>query len=504
MKNNLVIYNSLTRQKEQFKPLHENYVGMYVCGPTVYNDVHLGNCRTFMNFDVIYRFLLYCGFKVRYVRNITDVGHLEGDVDTDAEDKVAKKARLERLEPMEIVQRYTNRFHDVMRAFNNWPPSIEPTATGHILEQIEMVQSILDNGFAYETNGSVYFDTEKYRQHYPDYGKLSGKVWDELLAESRTLKNQDEKRNPADFAIWVKADPRHLMRWKSPWSVGFPGWHLECSAMSTKYLGTRFDIHGGGMDLKFPHHENEIAQNVGCCGSHPANIWMHANMLTLNGKKMAKSEGTSIMPDELFAGNSPLLSKGFSPQVVRFFMLQTHYRSTLDFSNDALLAAEKGFQRFTEGLRNLNHLAANHAFSGQGFDDDAWLKIWNDVLANMCDDFNSPRALASLFELVSAINKLKHDQLPPEAVGREQLQWLDGEVQRFTRDVLGLELSAESESAGDDRTAELMEIILQLRKDARDRKDWPTGDFIRDNLKAAGIEVKDTKEGQTWMKLPPS
>jgi len=500
MKEKLEIYNSLTRQKETFKPIHDDYVGMYVCGPTVYSDVHLGNCRTFINFDVIYRFLKYAGFKVRYVRNITDVGHLEGDSDCDAEDKVAKKARLEQLEPMEIVQQYTNGFHDVMRMFNTLSPSIEPTATGHIMEQIEMVQTILDNGYAYEVNGSVYFDTEKYRQDHPDYGKLSGKVWDELIAESRELKNQGEKKHAADFAIWVKADPRHIMRWNSPWSTGFPGWHLECSAMSTKYLGTEFDIHGGGMDLKFPHHENEIAQNVGCCGKHPAKIWMHANMLTLNGKKMAKSEGTSIMPHELFTGNSPLISKGFSPMVVRFFMLQTHYRSTLDFSNEALLAGEKGFQRLTEGIKSLREIAAIHPTVQTGTSDEAWLKLWNDVISHMCDDFNTPRAIAALFELVSEINRLKHGHIPAESVSTKTIQTLAAKVPEFVEQVLGI---AEETDGGDhaDDVNGLMELILHLRQKARANKDWPTGDFIRDKLKTLQIEVKDTKEGTSWNKL---
>jgi cysteinyl-tRNA synthetase len=354
----LQIYNSYTRQKEVFEPIHEGRVGMYVCGPTVYSDVHLGNCRTFVSFDVIYRYLLFLGYKVRYVRNITDVGHLEGDADTGAEDKISKKARLEQLEPMEVVQKYTNGFHEMMHIFNTLPPSIEPRATGHILEQIEMVQKILDNGYAYLENGSVYFDTLKFAQEQDVYGKLSGRVLDDLIAESRdNLKNQGEKRHPADFAIWIKADASHIMRWNSPWSVGFPGWHLECSAMSTKYLGETFDIHGGGNDLKFPHHENEIAQNYGACNCQPAQYWLHANMLLMNGRKMSKSDGNTITPFQLFTGESEHASKGYSPMVVRFFMLQSHYRSTLDLTDTALQAAEKGYKRLMEAWNILSEFS---------------------------------------------------------------------------------------------------------------------------------------------------
>src|SRR6218665_1631106 len=347
---NLKIYNTLTRQKEEFKPINAPYVGMYVCGPTVYNYVHLGNVRTFLTFDVLFRYLTQIGYKVRYVRNITDVGHLVGDGD-EGEDKIGKMAKLEKLEPMEIVQRYTNDFHKVLDQFNFLPPSIEPTATGHLVEQIEAVQTLIDKGLAYESNGSVYFDINKYQAGGNEYGKLSGRILEDLLNETRELDGQAEKRNPLDFAIWKNASPEHIMQWKSPWGMGFPGWHLECTCMSTKYLGKQFDIHGGGMDLKFPHHECEIAQGVGITGVEPVRYWMHSNMLTVNGQKMSKSLGNSFLPSELFAGSHPLLDQAYSPMTVRFFMLQSQYRSTLDFSNDALRAAQKGYRRLINGLR---------------------------------------------------------------------------------------------------------------------------------------------------------
>ena len=398
----LQIYNSYTRQKEVFEPIHEGRVGMYVCGPTVYSDVHLGNCRTFVSFDVIYRYLLFLGYKVRYVRNITDVGHLEGDADTGAEDKISKKARLEQLEPMEVVQKYTNGFHEMMHIFNTLPPSIEPRATGHILEQIEMVQKILDNGYAYLENGSVYFDTLKFAQEQDVYGKLSGRVLDDLIAESRdNLKNQGEKRHPADFAIWIKADASHIMRWNSPWSVGFPGWHLECSAMSTKYLGETFDIHGGGNDLKFPHHENEIAQNYGACNCQPAQYWLHANMLLMNGRKMSKSDGNTITPFQLFTGESEHVSKGYSPMVVRFFMLQSHYRSTLDLTDTALQAAEKGYKRLMEAWNILGELSGGAATPVATALEKEVAEAMEAVHAEMSDDFNTAKVLARLFERVT-------------------------------------------------------------------------------------------------------
>jgi cysteinyl-tRNA synthetase len=403
MEQKLTIYNSLSRKKEEFIPAHEGLVGMYVCGPTVYSDVHLGNVRTFLTFDIVFRYLQFLGFKVRYVRNITDVGHLVGDGD-EGEDKIAKKARLDNLEPMEVVQKYTNGFHDVMRLFNILNPSIEPTATGHIVEQIEMIQQIIANGYGYESNGSVYFDVRKFNEKYP-YGKLSGRVIDELLTNTRELDGQDEKRDPLDFAIWKKAEPQHLMQWNSPWGSGFPGWHLECSVMSTKYLGTTFDIHGGGMDLKFPHHECEIAQNVGACGHEPVRYWMHGNMLTVNGRKMAKSEGNGFTPEELVTGNHKLLERGYSPMTVRFFMLQCHYTSTLDFSNEALQAAERGYKRMTSAMKTAKELVPSAT-------SDENIAVWTQLCYDaMNDDFNTPILISHLFEGVRIINTTKEGKL---------------------------------------------------------------------------------------------
>jgi len=493
------IYNSFSREKEEFVPIHEDFVGMYVCGPTVYSDVHLGNCRTFVSFDVIYRYLKYLGYRVRYVRNITDVGHLEGDADSGAEDKISQKARKEKLEPMEVVQKYTEGFHAMMRKFNVLPPSIEPRATGHIIEQIEMVKKIIENGYGYEKNGSVYFDTIKMVNEGGNYGQLSGRKIDELLVETREeLKNQDEKRHPSDFAIWVKASPTHLMRWPSPWSEGYPGWHLECSAMSTKYLGERFDIHGGGNDLKFPHHENEIAQNLGACKCTPANYWIHSNMLLLNGKKMAKSDGNSITPVELFSGNSPHVTKGYSPMVVRFFMLQTHYRSTLDLTDDALQAAEKGYKRLFDAVEALDKIQGN---SGQITSDlDLQIeKLSVQIKEEMDDDFNTPKALAIIFELVSIINGLKDGHLSMEGVMESTLDWLRVEFKSFLRDVLGLDSEMETSDGG--VVEGLMGLIISMRQEARSRKDWATSDKIRDTLKELNLQIKDGKEGTTWSKL---
>ncbi len=501
MKNELKIYNSLTRQKELFEPIHEDRVGMYVCGPTVYSDVHLGNCRTFVSFDIIYRYLLHLGYSVRYVRNITDVGHLEGDTDTDAEDKVSKRARLEQLEPMEVVQRYANGFHHMMRTFNVLPPSIEPRATGHIIEQINMVQQILDNGYAYVENGSVYFDTMKLIEDYNTYGNLSGRKIEDLLAETRDdLKNQSEKKHPSDFAIWIKADERHLMRWESPWSLGFPGWHLECSAMSTKYLGRTFDIHGGGNDLKFPHHENEVAQNLGACGSAPAKYWLHGNMLLLNGRKMSKSDGNTITPTQLFTGDSPHITKGYSPMVIRFFMLQSHYRSTLDLTDEALQAAEKGYRRLMETHKVLQELQP--AAQPQPAELDRELR--NGVaqaFAEMDDDFNTPKALARLFELAPRINGLKGGTLQLQDVAPETLQQLKDAFHTFIYDIFGLrdELAGQNGN-GDGLLDGLMEILIELRQNARANKDWATSDKIRDELLALNIQLKDSKEGTTWSK----
>ncbi len=495
---NLKIYNSLSGKKEQFTPITPGYVGMYVCGPTVYNDVHLGNCRTFTSFDVIYRYLLHCGFKVRYVRNITDVGHLTDD----GEDRMAKGAKVAQLEPMEVAQRYTVGFHDMMRVFNNLTPSIEPRATGHIPEQIEMVQEILNRGLAYEQNGSVYFNVPKFAESFPGvYGSVSGRVLDDLYQETRTLKNQDEKAHPADFAIWMKARPEDIMVWKSPWSIGFPGWHLECSAMSTKYLGSNFDIHGGGNDLKFPHHENEIAQNHGACGCHPANYWLHANMLLLNGKKMSKSDGNTITPVQLFTGESSFVSKGYSPMVVRFFMLQAHYRSTLDITDEGLLAAEKGYRKLMEFNKLLQSIPSSAITATAETDTDrAILDCIQNAFEGMNDDFNTAIAIAALNDLSSYINKLANQQLAPSEISPWVLERAKVAVNDLIANVFGL-LDDTSGGGKEDNTIEgLMNLILELRASARANKDWPTSDKIRDALTEIGVTVKDGKEGASWSK----
>jgi cysteinyl-tRNA synthetase len=497
-RRNLQIYNSLSGKKETFEPLHIDHVGMYVCGPTVYNDVHLGNCRTFTSFDVIYRYLLHCGLKVRYVRNITDVGHLTDD----GEDRMAKGAKIAQLEPMEVAQRYTVGFHDMMRVFNNLTPSIEPRATGHIPEQIEMVQEILNRGLAYEQNGSVYFNVPKFAESFPGvYGSVSGRVLDDLYQETRTLKNQDEKAHPADFAIWMKARPEDIMVWKSPWSVGFPGWHLECSAMSTKYLGSNFDIHGGGNDLKFPHHENEIAQNHGACGCHPANYWLHANMLLLNGKKMSKSDGNTITPVQLFTGESSFVSKGYSPMVVRFFMLQAHYRSTLDITDEGLLAAEKGYRKLMEFNKLLQSIPSSAITATAETDTDrAILDCIQNAFEGMNDDFNTAIALAALNDLSSYINKLANQQLAPSEISPWVLERAKVAVNDLIANVFGL-LDDTSGGGKEDNTIEgLMNLILELRASARANKDWPTSDKIRDALTEIGVTVKDGKEGASWSK----
>ncbi len=491
----LTIYNSLTGQKEEFKPIHEGRVGMYVCGPTVYNDVHLGNCRTFVNFDVIYRYLLYCGYKVRYVRNITDVGHLLDD----GEDRMAKGARLEQLEPMEVAQKYTNGFHDMMTIFNSLNPSIEPRATGHIPEQIEMVQEIIDNGYGYEKNGSVYFDVLKFAQKTGVYGKLSGRIIEDLMNETRELKKQDEKNHPADFAIWMKASPEHLMHWNSPWSVGFPGWHLECSAMSTKYLGKTFDIHGGGGDLKFPHHENEVAQNFGACGCQPANYWMHANMLLLYGKKMSKSDGNTISPPELFAGNSAHISKGYSPMVVRFFFLQAHYRSTLDITDEALQAAEKGYKRLMEAHKILQSLATDGKNAANSEQDRDVTELIDGAFEDMSEDFNAPKAMSRLFELASKINAFKGGQLNINEITEGSLERLKKTFNDFIFNILGFKDESTSDS-GSQALEGVMQLVIDLRAQARSNKDFATSDKIRDGLKDAGIQLKDSKEGTSWVK----
>jgi len=494
----LKIYNSLSGKKEVFQPITPGHVGLYVCGPTVYSDVHLGNCRTFCSFDTIYRYLLHIGYQVRYVRNITDVGHLTDD----GEDRMAKGAKVARLEPMEVAQRYTVGFHDMMRIFNTLPPSIEPRATGHIPEQIEMVQQILDRGLAYESNGSVYFDVPKFNAEFEGvYGSVSGRVLDDLYSETRELKSQGEKRHPADFAIWMKARPADLMVWNSPWSVGFPGWHLECSAMSTKYLGKTFDIHGGGNDLKFPHHENEVAQNHGACGCHPANYWMHANMLLLNGKKMSKSDGNTISPPELFTGESDHISKAYSPMAVRFFMLMAHYRSTLDISDDALLAAEKGFLKMMETQRLLQNLPIDaRNFDGSETETDRnILALIKAAYEGMDDDFNTAIAIASLNEMGSYVHKLVNQQLNFNEVSPWVLERMKSVFNTFLFDIFGLK--DESADGNDSSTIEgLMSLVLEIREQARTQKDWGTSDKIRDALAVVGITVKDGKEGTSWTK----
>ena len=484
--NTLKIYNSLSGDKEVFLPIHEGNVGMYVCGPTVYSNVHLGNVRTFMSFDMIFRYLLHLGYKVRYVRNITDVGHIVDDVD-EGEDKIAKKARLEQLEPMEVVQRYTVDFHDILNEFNFLPPSIEPTATGHIIEQIEIIKKIIDNGIGYEANGSVYFDVVKFNETN-HYGKLSGRNIEDMLTNTRDLDGQSDKRNPQDFALWKKAEPQHIMRWPSPWSDGFPGWHLECTAMSTKYLGNHFDIHGGGMDLKFPHHECEIAQNEACTGQTPVNYWMHANMLTLNGKKMAKSTGNNILPREIITGGSEFLSKAFSPSVARFFMMQAHYRSILDFSDDAIVAAEKGYNRLMEAMQNLKEIVPN---STSTLAISSWKK---ECYEAMNDDFNSPILIAHLFEGVRFINLLKDNS---EQLNAEDLAIFTKTMQAFVFDVLALE-DGKTSGEANVKLEGVVEMLIGMRNDARANKDFAMSDQIRDQLIALGIQLKDGKDGTTF------
>ena len=486
--NELKVYNSISGTKESFVPLKEGYVGMYVCGPTVYSNVHLGNCRTFISFDIIFRYLMHLGFKVRYVRNITDAGHLENDAD-EGEDKIAKKAKIEELEPMEIVQKYTVDFHQTLNQFNVLAPSIEPTATGHIIEQIEIIKSIINKGYAYEKNGSVYFDVIAFNASH-DYGKLSGRNIDDMRSETRTLSAQDEKKNPQDFALWKKASSKHIMRWPSPWGDGFPGWHIECTAMSSKYLGDQFDIHGGGMDLKFPHHECEIAQAEAHTDKTPVKYWLHANMLTLNGKKMSKSTDNNIYPFEIFSGENSILSKVYTPAVVRFFMLQAHYTSILDLSDNALAAAEKGYQRLSEALELLSTLQSS---SNSSVNVEQWV---SDCYAAMNDDFNTPMLIAKLFEACKFIQGIQEGK---ESISSEDLNLLQNKIQEFTTDVLGVQF--ESSKASQENTAlisPLVEMLLEERNLARDNKDYQKSDEIRDKLKQLGIEIKDSKEGTSF------
>lgn len=483
----LKIYNSISGEKEVFTPINEGNIGMYVCGPTVYSNVHLGNCRTFISFDLVFRYLKHLGYKVRYVRNITDAGHLENDADS-GEDRIAKKARLEQIEPMEVVQRYTVDFHNILQKFNNLPPSIEPTATGHIVEQIEIIKEIIEKGYAYEANGSVYFDVLKFNESH-EYGKLSGRKLEDMIPNTRELTAQSDKKNPQDFALWKKAEPQHIMRWPSPWSDGFPGWHLECTVMSSKYLGEEFDIHGGGMDLKFPHHECEIAQGEAATGKNPVNYWMHANMLTLNGKKMAKSTGNNILPNEIFTGDNPNLEKGFHPSVARFFMLQAHYRSILDFSNEALLASEKGFNRLMDAYHLIDELNTSEKSS---FNVAEWKQKCYDA---MNDDFNSPILIAQLFDAVKQINVINEGKAEITA---EDLQELKSTMSSFIFDVLGLQDTDANDDETGNKLSGTVELLIKLRAEARANKDFATSDKIRDELLELGIQLNDGKEGTTF------
>ncbi|MFP3599445.1 cysteine--tRNA ligase [Chryseobacterium sp. SIMBA_029] len=484
----LKIYNSLTAEKEIFKPILEGNVGMYVCGPTVYSNVHLGNVRTFLSFDFIYRSLMHLGYKVRYVRNITDAGHLTDDGNVE-NDRFVKQTRLEKLEPMEIVQKYTVDFHKVLDMFNLLPPNIEPTATGHIVEQIELTQKLIEKGFAYESNGSVYFDVLEYNRRGLNYGELSKRNIEELFANTRDLDGQGEKKNPQDFALWKKASPAHIMRWNSPWGEGFPGWHLECTAMSTKYLGEKFDIHGGGMDLKFPHHECEIAQGKACNDIAPVNYWMHANMLTMNSQRMSKSTGNYILPMQLVTGENDFFEKPFHPTIVRFCFLQAHYRSVLDISNDAMIASEKGFIRLMEAVKVLNAVTPNDE-KQSGFNLEEWKTKCYDALT---DDFNSPILIAHLFEAVKFIFALNDDK---ETISAKDLEDLKTTLQAFIFDVLGLQAVEENNNEKLDQT---LQVLIELRNQARKSKNFDLSDQIRDKLLAEGIELKDGRDGTSYV-----
>ena len=489
----LKVYNSLSRTKEVFTPLVPGHVGMYVCGPTVSGESHLGHSRPYITFDVVYRYLQYLGYKVRYVRNITDAGHFEEE-GREAEDKISKKAVLEKLEPMELVQKYTNLFHWGMQQFNTLPPSIEPTATGHIVEQIGMIEKIIADGYAYEVNGSVYFDVNKYAANY-DYGKLSGRKIEDLLETTRELDGQEEKRDRADFALWKSAAPEHIMRWQSPWGVGFPGWHIECSAMATKYLGSQFDIHGGGMDLQFPHHESEIAQSTICNHEKPVRYWMHNNMITINGRKMGKSYGNVITFTELFSGSHPILEKAFHPMVIRFFILQTHYRSTLDFSNEALIASEKGLKRLWEAYENLNKLNYPETAGTVDTDLDAKIvKLVTEFAEFMNDDFSTAKVLANMFDLTSVINSFKDKSIALTSISAGTFALLQQQMKLYLEDILGLQGVTEETS---DKLKGVMELLITIRKEAKTKKDFVTSDAIRNQLSQLGISLKDEKDGNT-------
>lgn len=487
MKGQLQLYNTLTRKKEEFTPINPPHVGLYVCGPTVYGDPHLGHARPAITFDLLFRLLKYSGYKVRYVRNITDVGHLVNDADS-GDDKIGKQARLQQLEPMEVVQYYTNRYHDAMGKLNVLPPSIEPHASGHIIEQIEMVRKIQDAGFAYESEGSIYFDVEAYNKKFP-YGKLSGRILDDLMANTRELEGQSEKRNPYDFALWKKALPEHIMRWPSPWSDGFPGWHLECSAMSTKYLGETFDIHGGGMDLMFPHHECEIAQSTAALGHDSVRYWMHNNMVTINGQKMGKSLGNFITLEELFTGSHQLLEQAYSPMTIRFFILQAQYRSTLDFSNEALQAAEKGLQRLLTAANTLGKLKASDKSTVNV------AELESGVFAALSDDLNSPIAISVLFDWVRNINSIYDGK---ESINEADLKELEEVFDSILFDILGLRDDSIAGDSNGKLTAELISMLLNMRLEAKKNKDFATSDKIRDELNKLGVIVKDRKDGFDW------
>lgn len=492
----LKIYNSLSRKREVFEPLIEGHVGMYVCGPTVSGESHLGHARPFITFDIIYRYLLHLGYKVRYVRNITDAGHFEEE-GREAEDKISKKAVLEKLEPMELVQKYTNLFHEAMRAFNNLDPSIEPTATGHIVEQIEMIKKIINDGYAYVVNGSVYFDVEKYNNDFSKlglpYGMLSGRVLEDLIDNTRLLDNQEEKRNSADFALWKNAPPEHIMRWPSPWGEGFPGWHIECSAMATKYLGEQFDIHGGGMDLQFPHHECEIAQSTVCNHITPVRYWVHNNMITINGRKMGKSYNNTITLTELFAGTHHELTQPYHPMVIRFFILQTHYRSTLDFSNDALQAAERGLKRLWEAYQHLMKISVDSHNASDQVLDEKIRNLVSDFETHMNEDFNTAKVVANMFELVPVINGIKDKHVPQTSVSSETWNLLKSKMKTFLEDVFGLKNPLEQ---ADDKAEGLINLLIEIRKTAKERKDYVTSDKIRKELADLGIQLKDEKDGK--------
>ena len=493
----LKVYNSLSKQKEEFIPINPPHVGMYVCGPTVSGESHLGHARPYITFDVVYRYLLHLGYHVRYVRNITDAGHFEEE-GREAIDKISSKALLEKLEPMELVHKYTNLFHWAFRRFNTLDPSIEPTATGHIVEQINMIQQILEAGYGYEVNGSVYFDVKKYAESFP-YGKLSGRIVDDLLETTRELEGQDEKRNKADFALWKSAPPKHIMRWNSPWGEGFPGWHIECSAMATKYLGSHFDIHGGGMDLMFPHHESEIAQSTICNHTPPVKYWMHNNMITVNGKKMGKSYNNQITLTQMFSGDHPLLSQAFSPMTIRFFILQTHYRSTLDFSSEALIAAEKGLKKLWEAYTVLTKIAVAEEVSATDIELDKKINKQIDELEDFInDDFNTAKVLANIFEIVPVINSLKDGIISAEALSSSTILRMQESFHVYLEEILGLEEQVENSS----QLNGIMELLTEIRKEAKLKKDFATSDKIRKSLADLGIAMKDEKDGKiSWSQL---